>query len=53
MKKNAYIKQIQKRNNQILKISEKTELEKLDVYTDRFPLLTVRKTLLRAHLNVK
>jgi hypothetical protein len=53
MKKNAYIKSIQKRNNQILKISEKSEIEKLDVYTDRFPMLNLRKTLKRGYLNVK
>lgn len=52
-KKNAYIKQIQKRNNQILKISDKSELEKLDVYTDRFPMLGLRKAILRFLLNVK
>jgi hypothetical protein len=52
-KKNAYIKQIQKRNNQILKISDKSELEKLDVYTDRFPMLGMRKSIKRFLLNIK
>lgn len=53
MKKNAYIKQIQKRNNQILKISEKSEIERLDVYTDRFPMLNLRKAVNRGYLGVK
>jgi hypothetical protein len=47
LKKGAYIKEIQKKNSQILKITEKTDLEKLDVYTDRFPLLILRKSILR------
>jgi hypothetical protein len=36
-----------------LKISEKTELEKLDVYTDRFPMLNLRKSIKRGYLNLK
>jgi len=36
-----------------LKISDKSELEKLDVYTDRFPMLGLRKAILRFLLNVK
>lgn len=52
-KKNAYIKGIQKRNNSILKIADKTDIEKLDVYTDRFPMLNLRKSLSRAFLNLK
>ena len=47
MKKAAYIKDIQSKNSQILKIEEKDDLEKLNVYTDRFPLLSVRKAILR------
>jgi hypothetical protein len=47
LKKGAYIKEIQKKNSQILMITEKNDLEKLDVYTDRFPLLILRKSILR------
>jgi len=47
LKKAAYIKDIQSKNSQILKIEEKDDLEKLNVYTDRFPLLSVRKAILR------
>jgi hypothetical protein len=47
LKKGAYIKEIQKKNSQILKITEKNDLEKLDVYTDRFPMLILRKSILR------
>lgn len=36
-----------------MKISEKSELEKLDVYTDRFPMLGVRKSFTKGYLNVK
>jgi len=43
IKKNAYIKEIQKKNDQILTVADKTELEKLEVYTDRFPILHFRK----------
>jgi hypothetical protein len=45
IKKNSYIKEIQRKNNKILKISEKNELEKLEVSTDRFPLLKMRKSI--------
>lgn len=37
----------------ILKISEKNELEKLNVFTDRFPLLALRKSLLRVMILIK
>ena len=43
--KNGYIKRITRKNNQILKVAEKTPLEKLEVYTDRFPLLSTRKNI--------
>jgi len=46
-KKNGYIKDIQKKNEKILTVAEKNELEKLDVYTDRFPMLEVRKSINR------
>ena len=45
IKKNAYIKEIQKKNDQILTVADKTELERLEVYTDRFPILHFRKQL--------
>jgi hypothetical protein len=45
MRKNAYIKRVQKRNEKILSVSEKDDLEKLDVYTDRFPCLDLRKSI--------
>lgn len=44
-KKNAYIKEIQRKNEKILTVAEKDELEKLEVYTDRFPLLELRKSI--------
>ena len=47
IKKNAYIKEIQKKNEQILTVGEKNQLEKLEVYTDRFPLLHLRKQFRR------
>lgn len=43
LKKNAYIKEVQKKNDKILTVAEKDSLEKLEVYTDRFPLLKLRK----------
>ena len=39
IKKNAYIKEIQKKNNKILTKKPKDALEQLEVDTDRFPLL--------------
>ena len=45
MGKNAYIKRMQTKNEKILSVSEKDDLEKLDVYTDRFPCLDLRKSL--------
>ena len=39
IKKNAYIKEIQKKNNKILTKQPKDALEQLEVDTDRFPLL--------------
>jgi len=47
LKKNNYIKEILFRNESILAKSEKDELEKLDVYTDRYPLLGLRKSFMR------
>ena len=57
IKKNAYIKEIQKKNDQILKVAEKNDLEKLEVHTDRFPLLelrkSVRKVMILIHMMAK
>jgi methyltransferase-like protein len=54
IKKNAYIKEIQKKNESILTVTDKSGLEKLEVYTDRFPLLhfrkQVRKLMIFIHL---
>lgn len=47
LKKNAYIKEIQKKNENILGITQKDDLEKLEVQTDRFPLLGCRKAFWR------
>lgn len=43
MKKGAYIKDIQAQNDQILQVIDKNDLEKIEVYTDRYPLLKIRK----------
>jgi len=45
IKKNAYIKEVQKKNERILSVADKDELERLEVMTDRFPLLEVRKAI--------
>ena len=45
IKKNSYIKEVQKRNEKILTVADKNDLEKLEVYTDRFPLLELRKSI--------
>ena len=50
IKKNAYIKEIQRKNSKILSVGEKNQLEKLEVYTDRFPLLLARKQLNRIRI---
>lgn len=46
-KKGAYIKDVQAQNDQILQVIEKSDMEKIEVYTDRFPLLKIRKLVLR------
>lgn len=46
-KKSSYMKEIQRKNEKILSVAEKDDLEKLEVYTDRFPLLKLRKTIRR------
>tara|TARA_B110000285_G_C14783857_1_gene449839 strand:+ start:357 stop:629 length:273 start_codon:yes stop_codon:yes gene_type:complete len=43
-----YSRKIMKTNNNILKISDKSDMEKLEIYTDRLPLLKFRKSLLKA-----
>jgi hypothetical protein len=50
IKKNAYIKEIQKKNDQILSVTDKDDLEKLEVMTDRFPLLKLRKSIYRSFI---
>lgn len=45
LKKKAYITQIQKKNSKILSVTEKNDLEKLEVYEDRYPLLKLRKAV--------
>jgi len=45
IRKNTYIKDIQRKNEKILTVAEKNELEQLEVYTDRFPLLEMRKSI--------
>ena len=45
MKKKAYIKEVQMSNDKILKVAEKTALEKNEVATDRFPLLHCRRKI--------
>jgi hypothetical protein len=52
LKKNSYIKEIQKRNEKILTVTNKNKLEKLEVYTDRFPLLELRKAINKAMILV-
>ena len=47
LNKNNYIKEIQFKNESILTKSDKDDLEKLDVYTDRYPLLGIRKSIMR------
>ena len=42
IKKNHYIKEMQKKNDKILTVVDKNDLEKREVYTDRFPLLALR-----------
>jgi len=53
LKKNTYIKEIQRKNENILAIAPKTDLEKLEVQTDRFPLLACRKSLKRVGISIQ
>lgn len=54
MKKKLYINEINKVNDEILQIAEKSDLEKLEVYHDRYPFLGLRRTIkiffIRSHL---
>ena len=45
VKKNHYIKEIQRKNDKILTVVDKNDLEKREVYTDRFPLLSIRNRI--------
>jgi len=45
IKKNQYIKDIQRKNDKILTVVDKNSLEKREVYTDRFPLLNFRNRI--------
>jgi len=53
IKKNAYIKEIQKKNAKILAKKPKDALEQLEVDTDRFPLLQCRKAVRRVLILVQ
>jgi hypothetical protein len=53
LKKNAYIKEIQKKNENILGITNKDALERLEVQTDRFPLLGCRKAFWRVLISIR
>jgi hypothetical protein len=46
------MKEMTKVNQNILQVEKKDELERLDVYTDRFPLLDFRKSLNRIRIMV-
>lgn len=51
--KSNYSRSIMKSNNNILKISDKSDMEKLEVYSDRFPFLKLRKSIMKAQLIIK
>lgn len=53
IKKNTYIKEVQKKNDRILTVADKNDLERLEVYTDRFPLLELRKSLNRVRILIQ
>lgn len=52
-KKSVYIKSMQNKNKPLLQIARKSNIEQLDIYTDRFPFLRFRKSLLRSYYNLK
>ena len=45
--KNAYIKQVQQKNKDILTVVSKSSLERNEIYIDRFPLLDIRKQVMK------
>jgi hypothetical protein len=47
-----YIKEIQKKNDPILTITEKTRLEKLTIYEDGWPCLDTRKRFLKIKIYI-
>ena len=47
IKKSAYIKEIQRKNQKILSIVPKDQLEQLELHTDKYPLLDCRKAFWR------
>ena len=51
-KKALYIKQVQKRNDQILKVVAQTPIEMMGSYQDQWPLLETRKSLLKAKIYI-
>lgn len=52
IRKNGYIKEIQKKNERILSIVDKSKLEQLEVYHDLWPLLKCRKSLWKCYTNI-
>jgi hypothetical protein len=48
-----YLKQVLAKNEMILNVVEQTPLELLMNYDDRWPLLTIRKTISRFMLHVQ
>ena len=53
IKKNAYIKEIQKKNDQILSVADKTDLERLEVYVDYYPILACRKYFWKQYIFIE
>ena len=51
-RKALYIKEVKKRNDQILKVVDQNNLEKLRRYEDRFPCLESRRWLMLTRINV-
>lgn len=53
MKKNAYLKEVQRKNENILSVATKNEIEQLEVMKDNYPCLEVRKILTKFIIYVK
>jgi len=51
-RKTLYIKEVQKKNDLILNVTEQSRLEKLQNYEDRWPCLNFRKTLLKIRIYI-